>query len=182
MAFSIRVEAPGDTVQFETDMSGAATLRRNGKERRLLMSTPDGERAAQARQITTGSQAMSALDTLALSLVPSERPEARSLLTSYALVHAVSGTLAPVPPLSSPAPPLAPREGVQLVKAMSREGPEACWAEYAYSVERYLTQFETCLQDWWWNPYVKTACTFEWAIKSELAWFWVITCSGGMPV
>ena len=87
-----------------------------------------------------------------------------------------------VPPLSGGAPPLAPREGVQFVKAMSRENPQACWAEYAYSVERYLTEFQVCIEDWWWNPYVKTACTFEWAIKSELAWFWVITCSGGMPV
>ena len=62
------------------------------------------------------------------------------------------------------------------------ETPIVCWAEYATTVYGYYLEYAQCLLDYAWIPGGAAVCSFEWLVKTELAWFWVIGCSGGVPV
>jgi hypothetical protein len=49
-------------------------------------------------------------------------------------------------------------------------------------VTQYYAEYAQCLIDYAWIPGMAAVCSFEWIVKAELAWFWVIGCSGGVPV
>jgi hypothetical protein len=45
-----------------------------------------------------------------------------------------------------------------------------------------MVEFNSCLDSYWWIPGWTSACALQFTLQAELAWFWLISCSGGMPV
>lgn len=176
----VRIDVPGDSFELEAGATGAARVTRNGKSLTLQM-TANGE-AAKAERFAAGSKALAGFDALAAALESSTRPEAQSVLTSFALVHAVRGSGAPARALAKAA---NARQSVGAVRASVKSGEEMqdhCWNKYVNSVNQYSYEFDQCYRDYGWIPGMNAACAFEFSIKAELAWFAVISCAGGFPL
>jgi hypothetical protein len=60
--------------------------------------------------------------------------------------------------------------------------PYECYINWAVTLAQYLAEYSECYENYGWIPGMIAVCTFEWMVKAELAWFWVIGCSGGVPV
>lgn len=178
---SIRVEVPGDVVQLDANLSGVVRLGRNGRFLQLQMKDAFEANVAKAQKATAGSRALDALEGLVASLEEDERQEAASVRSSFALLHAVRGNAVPARTAAKSRP--APAGG-SVVRAMAAtaEGPYACWAEYSSTMYQYNVVFNSCVDSYWWIPGWTASCGFQYVLQSELAWFWLISCSGGMPV
>ena len=179
----IRVETAADMIEFEADTAGVVRLARPGKSRRFRMGVKPEARVQQAQDLTAGSAALMAFESLASVLEASERPEAQSVVTSYALVQSVRGGNAPARDLARR---IRNRAKVPAVRVAfgGRSGDDArdCWSTYEYTVTVYSYELEACQSAGWWNPFQWSACNFEYTLKSELAFFGVISCSGGLPI
>jgi hypothetical protein len=178
----IRVEVPGDRVQLDADASGAMRIGRNGRFLTLQKGEPFTASVAKVQKFTAGSKALDALEGLAATLAGSDRMEAQSVLTSYSFLHAVRGSAAPARTIAAT---LKSQPSARIVKAMAggrEEGPSACWAEYSSTLHNYMVEFNSCASDYWWIPGWAAACAAQYVLQAELAWFWVLSCSGGMPV
>jgi hypothetical protein len=178
---SIRVEVKGDVVELQADVAGKVRIGRQGRFLDLQMQDEFGASVAKVQKLMAGSPALDGLEGLVASMAGDDRQEVRSVLTSYALLHAVRGSAAPT---RSVANGLTSVAGGRAARASlgREEGPFACWAEYASTVSNYLVEFNSCLDSYWWIPGWTSACAFQFSLQSELAWFWLISCSGGMPV
>lgn len=178
----IRVETAKDAVDVEAMAGGTLRLSRHRTSIVLNLTARDQRLVGQARRMTEGSQALKSFDALIEGLGGDERPVAKSMLTSWALVNAARGRDEAVAiaarRMTQPAQPFTPVK----FTVGGEEVPTVCWAEYSITVATYYNEFSQCLNDWGWIPGMVQACTFEWLVKAELAWFWVISCSGGMPV
>ena len=178
---SIRVEVKGDVVELQADVAGRVRIGRKGRFLTLQMKDSFEASIAKVQKLTAGSEALEGLEGLVASMAGDERQAARSVLTSYALLHAVRGSAAPTRAVASTFKPFT--GGVAARASFGREeGPFACWAEYASTVSNYLVEFNACFENYWWIPGWTSACAFQFSLQSELAWFWLISCSGGMPV
>jgi len=178
----IRVEVNGDRVEVEADATGTVRIGRNGKVLRLSMQDRFEANVAKVQKLTAGSAALAGLEGLAASLEGQDRQDARSVMTSYALLHALRGSAGPS---RSMARAVTPTSSAGVVRAMAvnrEEIPTACWAEFATSLNQYLVEFNACTEDYWWIPGWNAACAFQFSLQGELAFFWLISCSGGMPV
>jgi hypothetical protein len=176
----IRIEVPGDSLEVAADAKGAVRLGRKGRFIQLQMNRDQNGNIARAEKLMAGSAALIGFEAMAAMLALSDRQEARSVMTSYALVHAVRGTSAPARDLMHR---LRARTAANMVRASVRdENPNGCWMDYASTVNTYLSEFSACVTDFGWVPGVSSACAFEFSIKAELAWFWLLGCSGGIPV
>ena len=177
----LRLQVRGDVVEVEASSNGAARFARNGKDIRFHMRDADESRVLKLQRLASGSRALAAFEAMIATTEASQTPESRSLSTSYALVQAVRGSGDAGRSLASRLN--APLSGARRASAMrSAEEPQACWAEYSATMNTYLTQFSTCVLDYGWIPGMPAVCAFEFSVKAELAWFWVIGCSGGIPV
>lgn len=176
----IRVEVPGDVVEIEAESSGAVRLGRKGRYLRLQMRDNFDASIAKVQKLVAGSTALDGFEGLMASLVSVDTPQVRSLRSSHALISAVRGVTVPV----VPGPQLSASRGQASRAAFTRseEGPLACWAEYAWTVYQANVVFNECVEDYWWIPGWTATCGFQFALQSELAWFWLLSCSGGMPV
>lgn len=176
---SIRVEVPGDVIDLEADVRGAIRVGRRGKIVAFQAKDSFDASIAKVQKLTAGSDALNRFEGLVASLAFSDTQNAQSLRSSHALINAVRGVTIPV---AAPLTPAGNRPPT-LTRTSSREaGPVACWAEYASTVDQYNVTFNDCIEDYWWIPGWTAACGLQFAIQSELAWFWLISCSGGMPV
>lgn len=179
----IRVETKGDMVDLETDAMLRVKVSRRGKSVVLQMKARDPKRVDEVRRLIESSPALGALDALIERIKKDERDVARSVMTSWALFHAVRGSDVPAMDLARRLAPAAATSFFKRASAtVAGEIPVACWMEYANSLNIYMTEYIQCYTDWGWVPGMNAACTFEWLVKVELAWFWVITCSGGIPI
>lgn len=179
----IRVEVPSDRIQLDADASGSLRIGRNGKFLTLQKSAPFEASIARVQKFTAGSKALDGLEGLAATLEWTDRMEAQSLLTSYSLLHAVRGSAAPARAMAAALK--SPQPSARIVKAMAgarEEGPAACWAEYSSTLMSYWVDFNSCTGQYWWIPGWTAACSSQYLLQAELAWFWVLSCSGGMPV
>lgn len=179
---SIRVEVPGDVVQLDANLSGVVRLGRNGRFLQMQMKDPFEANVAKAQKATAGSRALDALEGLVASLEQDERQEAASVRSSFALLHAVRGNTVPSRNAIKPPAPTQPAGSVVRAMAKTTEGPYACWVEYASTMYQYNLVLNSCVESYWWIPGWTAACGFQYALQSELAWFWLLSCSGGMPV
>ena len=178
----MRLEAPRDRIDLELNTDGRVRIVRNGKVLTLQMKEDPANAVEQVKRLTSGSVALAGLDSLVAGLANDQRLEAQSLLVSHALVQALRGNSAPAMAFAARQ---APRTDGAIVRVMGRtteEGPYACWAEYAQTVDQYLVQFNDCVSLYWWIPGWNAACGAQFSLQSELAFFWLISCSGGMPV
>lgn len=178
---SIRIEAKGDIVELQADLSGKVRIGRQGRFLDLQMKDSFEASIAKVQKLTAGSPALEGLEGLVASMEGDERQEARSVLTSYALLHAVRGSPAPTRSMVSA---LKPKTGGAMARAFlgREEVPSACWADYASTVNNYMVEFASCIDSYWWIPGWTSACAFQFSLQSELAFFWLISCSGGMPI
>lgn len=176
----VRIDVPGDWFELDASPAGAARLTRNGKSIKLHL-TATGDDVAKAQKFAAGSKALAGLESLAATLESSTRPEAQSVLTSFALLHVVRGSLAPA---RSVAKTIQAQQAKNFTRAAwdVEEQPLHCWMQYAIEMNEALHVLDQCYQSYGWLPGMATVCGFEWVIKAELAWFWLIACSGGMPI
>lgn len=178
----MRFEVPRDRIELEVNMDGRVRLVRNGKVLQVEMKQDTPVAIGRVKAFTSGSSALAGLETLVASLTNDDRREAQSLRVSHALVQALRGNAAPALAFAASQ---APRSDGAIVRVMSRsaeEGPFACWAEYSATVYNYNVELNDCVGQYWWIPGWTAACGAQWSIQVELAWFWLLSCSGGMPV
>ena len=177
----IRVEVAGDRVEVEANTKGIVRVDRNGKLLRLQIQGQFKTALTKIQKLTSGSAALEGLENLAAALEGENHQEARSVMTSYALLHALRGSVGPSRSMALAASP-AKATGVVQAMATVEENPSACWADYATTVNQYLVEFNACTDSYWWIPGWNAACAAQFALQGELAFFWLISCSGGMPV
>ena len=91
----IRVEVAGDRVEVEANTKGIVRVDRNGKLLRLQIQGQFKTALARIQKLTSGSAALDGLENLAAALEGQNHPEARSVMTSYALLHALRGSAGP---------------------------------------------------------------------------------------
>ena len=178
----IHLEAPRDRIDLEMNMDGQVRLVRNGTVLKVSMKDDMANAMARVQKLTTGSAALARFEALVASVAKDERVEAQSLRISHALIHAVRGNTGPAMAF---AVRQAPRSDSGVVRAMSRsavETPYACWSDYVAIVSQYNVDFNDCISSYWWIPGWTAACGAQFALQGELAFFWLISCSGGMPV
>ncbi|MFA5907475.1 MAG: hypothetical protein WC815_01735 [Vicinamibacterales bacterium] len=179
---AIRVEVPGDVVELEAEMNGAVRIGRQGRFLRLQMKDHFEASIAKVQKLTVGSRALDGLEGLVASLQADGRQEARSVMTSYALLHAVRGSAGPIAAVAATVKAAATGRSVRAASTAREETPFACWAEYAVNMVDYVVEFNSCVDSYWWIPGWPAVCAFQFTVQAELAWFWVLSCSGGMPV
>lgn len=174
----IRVEVPGDVIDLEADVRGAIRVGRKGKFVAFQAKDSFDASIAKVQKLTAGSDALNRFEGLVASLAFSDTQNAQSLRSSHALLNAVRGVTIPV---VTPAP-MGNRQPTLARTSSREEGPFACWAEYASTVYEYNVIFNDCIADYWWIPGWTAACALQFTLQAELAWFWLLSCSGGMPV
>ncbi len=177
---SLRVEVTGDRIELDADTRGAVRVSRQGKAVAVHMSDAFELNIARIQKLTAGSKALDAFEGLVASLASDDSANAQSVRSSHALLSVVRGVTIPMAP--APVRSTAKLSPAGLTLTAGTEGPFACWAEYASTVDQYLVQFNSCIDSYWWIPGWTSACSFQFVLQAELAWFWLISCSGGMPV
>lgn len=179
----IRIESADDIVGLEASAKGTVRVSRSGRSVMITTASRDEKLIAAARRMTEGSPALKSFDALIAALDGDDRALAASMRTTWALINGVRGNdLAAMSVARRMAG--AHRKGPFMAASFMlerEEGPTACWAEYQQTVNSYWTEYSDCLVDYAWIPMGAQACTFEWMTKSELAWFWLIACDGGIP-
>lgn len=177
----IRIEVPKDVVELEARPSGDVRVSRRGQSLVIALANRDQHLLARARRMMEGSPALKSFGALIAALDTDERAVATSMRTTWALVNAVRGNDDIVMSIARRVTSAARKGPFTPVSFTREEGPTACWAEYSETVNVYYGEFASCLVNYAWIPGAAQACTVEWAIKSELAWFWLIECDGGLP-
>jgi hypothetical protein len=177
----IRIETATDIVDLEANAKGSVRLARRGRAVVIGTASRDEQLFAAARRMTEGSPALKSFDALMTALDGDSRAVAQSMWLTWGLVNAVRGNNAAAMSVAARFRVAVSKAPFTLVKFMGEEGPNACWAEYQSTVNQYWTDYSGCLVDYGWIPMGAQACTFEWMTKSELAWFSLIACDGGIP-
>jgi hypothetical protein len=178
----ISLEAARDHIDLEVKMDGQVRVVRNGQVLKVSLRDDMANAMTRVQKLTAGSKALAGFEALVAGVANDTRLEAQSLRVSHALVHAVRGNTAPAMAFATRQ---APRSDRGIARALSRsegEQPTACWAEYASFVNHYNVVFNDCIESYWWIPGWTAACGAQFALQSELAFFWLISCSGGLPV
>jgi hypothetical protein len=179
----IRIEAAKDVIDVQASATGNVRLGRGGRTIDINMAARDPKLLDRARRMVAGSAALQSFNALIGAIGDDQRTVAKSMLTSWALVHAASGSDAPAMSVARRFQAAAKGTFTPARSIFEREEtPIVCWAEYASTVTYYYLEYAQCLLDYSWIPGGAQVCSFEWIIKAELAWFWLIGCSGGVPV
>lgn len=177
----IRVEVTGDRIEVIADTKGAVRIDRNGTILSLQMNGQFETAVTKMQQLMARSAALDGLEAVAAALEGQSHQDARSVMTSNALLHALRGSAGPSRHLARAATSSS-TSGVVRAMAIREAGPTACWAEYETTLNHYLVEFNSCTDSYWWIPGWNAACAFQFSLQGELAFFWLIRCSGGMPV
>jgi len=181
----IRIEVAKDAVDLEANSKGNVRLSRRGRTLTFNAAARDQKVIAEARRMTEGSSALKSFDALITALEGDSRAVAQSMLTTWGLINALRGNDAALLAVASRFKAAAAGKGPFTPARFTierEENPTTCWQEYSYSLFIYYAEFAECLVDYAWIPGMAAVCSFEWAVKAELAWFWVIACSGDIPV
>jgi len=181
-AVKIRIEEAKDAIDISANAKGLVRIARRGQSVEINMVSRDPKALARARRMTDGSGALKSFDALIEALAGDQRAVAKSMLTTWTLVNAARGADDKVAiaarRMTAAAKPFTPVKSI----FTREEVPIVCWAEYSSTVATYFAEYADCVDNYGWIPGMVAVCTFEWVVKAELAWFWVIGCSGGIPV
>ena len=180
---SINLSAVGDSIDVTAASTGTVTLARKGV---VIVVEPDDVLADHAEGVSRllgESAAIEGLERMVQAVRTSKRPEAVSVLATFALLRSLQGDTTGNTLLARAT---EHRRAARLVPAtlQTRAGDtvEDCWAEYERTLDRNYERYSRCLRDYWWAQPVQYACGLEFAMVAELALFHVIACSGGFPV
>jgi hypothetical protein len=180
---SINLSAVGDSVDVTAASTGTVTLARRGV---VITVEPDdvlADHAEGVSRLLEESAAIDGLERMVQTVRFSKRPEAMSVLATFALLRSLQGDTTGNTLLAQAT---EHRRAASLVPAalQTRSGNtvDDCWAEYERTLNRNYDRYSRCLRDYWWNQPVQYACGLEFAMVAELALFHVIACSGGFPV
>jgi hypothetical protein len=120
------------------------------------------QRAGLARTLATLRAAM-----------PADAPV--PLTTAVAFVRMLAGEGAAMRRIADEAG--AARGGIQF----ARQAAAACWSSYQNSMWIFFLDLESCIYDNQWNMAIQYGCSFAYLVQSEIAWFSLIACAGGLP-
>jgi hypothetical protein len=180
---SISLSAVGDSVDVTAASTGTVTLARRGVVITVEPNDVLADHAEGVSRLLGESAAIEGLGRMVQAVLTSKRPEAMSVLATFALLRSLQGDTTGNTLLAQAT---ERRRAVSLVPASqpSRSGNtvDDCWAEYERTLDRNYDRYSRCLRDYWWNQPVQYACGLEFAMVAELALFHVIACSGGFPV
>ena len=72
----------------------------------------------------------------------------------------------------------------KLVKAaLAGRGPGECWDEYSADIMDIYADYQQCVSGCrWYMVGCDSLCSVSWLLRVELAFDWLIACSGGLPV
>jgi len=179
---SVKLSAIDDGVDLTANSAGAVTVRRRGV---VITVRPDdvlADYASGVSELLEESAAMQGLERMVQAVRFSKRPEAISVLATFALLRSLQGDSTGNALLAQGTQQL--RAASLLRVAQTRDGTtvENCWAEYERTLNRNYDRYSRCLRDYWWAQPIQYACGLEFAMVAELALFNVIACAGGFPV
>jgi hypothetical protein len=180
---SIGLSAAGDALHVTAASNGTVTLDRRGSVVTVEPNDVLSDYAARVSSLLRDSVAVEGLERMVLAVRHDGRPEAMSILATFALLRSLHGDTTGNTLLSHRTDR---RRAISFVTAAqpSRDGTTVgdCWDEYERTLDRNFERYSRCLRDYWWNQPVQYACGLEFAMVAELAFFRVIACSGGFPV
>lgn len=180
----INVAVAGDAVEIVAGLNGTVTIARRGKRVSVSSASVVSDHEADVKALTAGSAALAAFERMVLALGSDGRPEATSVVASFALLRALHGDATGNALLAARSPKL--RGPAFLPIAQRERGDDTtvgyCWGEYELTLSRNSDRYNRCLRDYWWNQPVQYACGLEFAMVAELALFRLISCSGGFPL
>ena len=180
---SIALAAADDVVRVAGTSSGMVTVERGGSAVTVRPDHALSDYAENVAKLLRQSAALEGLERMVQALRQSNRPEAMSVLATFALLRSLHGDDTGNTLLSQR---IEGRRTVSVatVAQLARDGTTVgdCWYEYERTLQRNFDRYSTCLRDYWWNQPVQYACGLEFAMVAELALFNVIACSGGFPV
>jgi hypothetical protein len=171
----LQISEGPDTVKFSGTLSGRVTLERAGTRHAFAMRAATPADEAIVARLLGGSTALKSFDGLMNSAWGRTAKPAAAFRASHALLAVFRGdaqpTLALVTAMSRPQPTLMPAR---------RDGPNACWEAYTHDVLRYTYDLEGCVAEARdsWFPLHLAWCSYEYNIKTSLAFWWMLDCYG----
>jgi hypothetical protein len=179
----ISISAPGDQIDLVAETTGRVTIRRRGNVVAVNPADVLADYQSKVTALTMDSAAVQGLERMVVALRHSARPEALSVLASFALLRSLHGDDTGNALLAQQGRNAGAR--IRPVAAQQTRAGDVvtdCWAEYERTLSRNFDRYSTCLREYWWNQPVQYACGLEFAMVGELALFRVISCSGGFPL
>jgi hypothetical protein len=173
-----------DRVYVTAGIDGTILIVRAGQRIVVKRTSMPAEYESRVRGLVRDSAAIAGLERMVAALAGSQRPEALSIVATYALVRSLQGDESGNALLVERSP-RRPAAGMMTVAQPTRyydDTTSNCWREYEITLERNYTRYSQCLRDYWWAQPVQYACALEWAMVAELALFHLISCVGGIPV
>ena|SRR5687767_13674106 len=180
----IDISTSGDAVEIIARVDGTISMSRGEQSVVVRPESVLAEYDAKVQQLVAGSAAVDGLERMVLALRNNNKPEAMSVMASFALLRSLQGDETGNALLATRSAQRRNQGGLRL--AQHQRGDDTtvndCWDEYERTVDRNYQRYSQCLRDYWWAQPVQYACGLEWAMVAELALFRLISCSGGFPI
>ena len=179
---SVTLTANADTVHLTANSFGTVTVARRGVVIAVEPEDVLSDYASKVSQLLEQSAAILGLERMVQAMRFSKRPEAVSVLATFAMLRSLQGDTTGNALLAERTQQLRRPSVVPVAQTRDGTTVENCWAEYERTLNRNYDRYSRCLRDYWWNQPVQYACGIEFVMVAELALFNVIACSGGFPV
>ena len=178
---AITISAAGDTLRIVAASNGVVTLTRRDQVVTVRPESTTADYQSQVRELIAGSAAVEGLDRMVLAVRNARRPQAASVMATFALLRSLQGDQTGNTLLAQST--TRDRYGIVRI-GQTRAGSTVndCWDEYERTLSRNSDRYSRCLRDYWWAQPVQYACGLEFAMVAELALFSLISCSGGFPI
>lgn len=145
---------------------------RNGRHRTLSARAFTADEVRAVQDLLQDAPAVLAVGALLQGLAGNAPAP---LVTAAAFVRLLAGDASGMRRVSGVATPVT--DGFRFA---SQEAA-ACWSSYQNSMWIFFQDLESCISSSHWNLPVQYACGFTYLVQSEIAWFGLIACGGGLP-
>lgn len=168
-----------DQVILKAAQAGTVSVSRGGQTKTITPSTFSKKALLEMRTFLTGSEAVSAFRLLVTNLEAEEQDSAgESLIATGALVGLLDGDLQATSRLVQR---MARHRAVRLRHVAAQKTSAECWDAYAREADRIYQNAIDCAERTRWNPFTNAACGFEFGLRAEFNFLWLLSCSGGLP-
>jgi hypothetical protein len=170
----------GDEIRLITRAGGVQVQENNGPA--VLVTANEPVLDAMAAVLKRSPAARAGLALLSrLDLSPAT-PVGNTLLLTQALLEVPIGVRTAVTQSLQWSKEVASNFHMPRVR-LAAAGPGECWDEYAKYVTEIWDDYGSCYFGCrWYQVLCPSACEFVWLIRAQLAFDWLIGCSGGLPV